>query len=144
MLEKEIVLLINGIIKILSLTCHQLTGMDGVLGPAPGSRTFDNEWQLLPAHLVVMGPPAKAWLPLLSLLPEPFIGSEHFGLTFVIRHLASQNLTESAVLLCSHRFTGSCCSNCLKITSGNLTRENALSPQITFVANYMSPLCIFY
>lgn len=50
MLEK-IVLLINGVIKVLSLTCHQLTGMDGLLGPAPGSRTFDNEWQLLPARL---------------------------------------------------------------------------------------------
>lgn len=50
MLEK-IVPLINGVIKVLSLTCHQLTGMDGLLGPAPGSRTFDNEWQLLPTCL---------------------------------------------------------------------------------------------
>lgn len=47
----EIVLLINGVIKVLSLTSHWLTGMDGLLAPAPGIRTFDNEWQLLPARL---------------------------------------------------------------------------------------------
>lgn len=46
-----VVLLINGVIKVLSLTSHWLTGMDGLLARAPGIRTFHNEWQLLPARL---------------------------------------------------------------------------------------------
>lgn len=48
---KKIILLINGVIKVLSLTWHRLTGIDGVLGAAPGSLTFHNEWQLLPSCL---------------------------------------------------------------------------------------------
>lgn len=48
---RGIVLLINGVIKVLSLTSHWLTGMDGLLARAPGIRTFHNEWQLLPARL---------------------------------------------------------------------------------------------
>lgn len=45
--------------------------MDGVLGPAPGSRTFDNEWQLLPARLGSDGATCKglASPPLLALSP---------------------------------------------------------------------------
>lgn len=63
--EKKIVLLINGVIKVLSLTCHQLTAMDELLGPPPGSRTFDNEWQLLAARL------GGDWATCMGLAPPP-------------------------------------------------------------------------
>lgn len=69
---KKIVLLINGVIKVLSLTWHELTGMDGVLGTAPSSRTFDNEWQLLRARLGGDGATCKglASPPILALFPS--------------------------------------------------------------------------
>lgn len=92
---------------------------------------------------VVMGPPAKAWLPhlfLLSFLPKPFICSQHFGFPFLtlsfIWHLP--NLTASFFLLCSRKFTRPCCSNSLELMSGNLTKENPFFPNI-FVNYYCHP-----
>lgn len=45
--------------------------MDGVLGLAPGSRTLDNEWQLLPVRFDGDGATCKssASPPLLALFP---------------------------------------------------------------------------
>lgn len=81
----EIVLLINGVIKVLSLTWHELTAMDEVLGSPPGSRIFHNEWQLLPARLGGIRPPAKDWFPNLcsASSPSPSSVSKQFGFQFV-------------------------------------------------------------
>lgn len=68
--------------------------MDGVLGPAPGSRTFDNEWQLLPARLGGDGATCKgsASPPLLALLPPKALylfPTLRFPIPDLILHLAS-------------------------------------------------------
>lgn len=68
--------------------------MDGVLGPAPGSRTFDNEWQLLPARLggdgaTCIGSPSP---PLLALFPPQALylfPTLWFPISDLILHLAS-------------------------------------------------------
>lgn len=67
---RKIVLLINGVIKVLSLTSHWLTGMDGLLAPAPGSHSIMNG-SYYQRVWVVIEPPAEAWLPRLSALPHP-------------------------------------------------------------------------
>lgn len=69
--------------------------MDGVLGPAPGSPTFDNEWQLLPARLDGDGATCKgsASPPLLILFPPPkalyLFPTLSFPIFDLILHLAS-------------------------------------------------------
>lgn len=59
--------------------------MDELLGPPPGSHTFDNEWQLLAARLGGDWATCKGLAPppplarSLALLPLPLICSQHLG-----------------------------------------------------------------